>query len=494
MQISIVETGNVSYTDATCLVVPLFSDGDADSTVPGADALGLPSLRERKVFSAKAQQVYFIPTAEAEYAGVLLLGLGEQESFDAEVLRRAAGAASEIFQKQRIDRVILCVASDVPLPVEAFIEGVVLGQYDYVEYKEAPEEPVVQVKELLVAVASGEDNDAMREGCDRARLVSENTNWARDLANCPPNGLTPIDLAGHAEDMAKEVGCACTILDESELAKLGMNAILCVGRGSTNPSRLIVLEYAHPHSTRTLAMVGKGVTFDTGGISIKPGAGMHEMKWDMCGAAAVLGAMKSICELKPKVRVICVVPAAENKTGADAYLPGDIIKTYSGKTVEVHNTDAEGRMLLADALSYTTQTYTPDATVDVATLTGACVVALGHYAAGVMANDDDVLSSLKRAAEASGERVWPMPLWKDYSKLIEGTHADLCNIGPAGEAGMITAGCFLQEFVGEMPWAHLDIAGMAWGAKHIPYWDSHHATGFGVRLLTQWVLDEANSA
>ncbi|MCH7908315.1 MAG: hypothetical protein IIB38_01715, partial [Candidatus Hydrogenedentes bacterium] len=244
MHISIVETGNVSYTDTTCLVVPLFSDDDADWTVPEADALGLPSLRKRKVFSAKAHNVYFIPTATAEYAGVLLLGLGEQESFDAEVLRRSAGAASEIFQKQRIDRVILSVASDMPLPVEAFIEGVVLGQYDYVAYKEAPEEPVVRVEELLVAVGSGEDNDAVREGCDRARLVSENTNWARDLANRPPNGLTPIDLAGHAEDMAKEVGCACTIMDESELAELGMNAILCVGKGSTHPPRLIVLEYA----------------------------------------------------------------------------------------------------------------------------------------------------------------------------------------------------------------------------------------------------------
>jgi leucyl aminopeptidase len=215
---------------------------------------------------------------------------------------------------------------------------------------------------------------------------------------------------------------------------------------------------------------------------------MHEMKFDMCGAAAVLCTMLNVTAIKPKVNVVCVVPAVENMTGPAAQVPGDIVRAYNGKTIEVHNTDAEGRLILADAMAYTVDKYKPDYMVDLATLTGACVVALGHYAAGLFDNNDALRNQLMAAAEVSGERVWPLPLDEDYEKLIEGTHADVCNIGPRGEAGAVTAAAFLKQFVGETPWAHLDIAGTAWGGKHISYLDPKHATGYGVRLLTAWIL------
>jgi len=218
---------------------------------------------------------------------------------------------------------------------------------------------------------------------------------------------------------------------------------------------------------------------------------MHEMKFDMCGAAAVLGAMRTVVQTRPPINVVCVAPAAENVVGSRAQKPGDIVRAYNGKTIEVNNTDAEGRLILADALAYTVEHYQPDKIVDLATLTGAAIVALGHYAAGVMATDDDLYASLQAAADATGERIWRLPLWDDYSKLIEGTHADLSNIGPAREAGTIVGGCFLKEFVGDTPWAHIDIAGTAWGGKNIPYLNPKHATGYGVRMLSEWIRREA---
>jgi leucyl aminopeptidase len=268
-----------------------------------------------------------------------------------------------------------------------------------------------------------------------------------------------------------------------------MNALLGVARGSAQPPRLIILEHHYSDDVKTVALVGKGVTFDTGGISIKPAASMHEMKYDMCGAAAVLCAFMTLAELRPAINVIAVVPAAENMTGDAAQRPGDIVRAYNGKTIEVHNTDAEGRLILADAMAYAVDKYKPAAMVDAATLTGACVVALGFYAAGLFTNNQELADSLIAAGNATGERLWQLPLWPDYEKLIEGTHADLCNIGPR-EGGAISAAAFLKEFVGDTPWAHLDIAGTAWGVKNIPYWSTDHATGFGVRLLTNWVLNQ----
>ncbi len=487
-----VESDAVSFDKSSALIIPFFEDLTEGFTccATDADLTALTAEKERGTLSGKAQEVFYLPTPSSDYTGIVVLGLGKYGNFDAEVLRRAAGAACAVFSKQNITHVLLDDSSGLALPIEAFIEGILLGQYDYVEFKKTPKQTPVYVDTITLIAASAEGTDEIQAGCKRCIIACESTNWARDLANSPPAHMTPKILADKAAAMAKEVGCSCTIFDEKDMDKMGMGALLGVSFGSAEPPRLIVLEYKHPDATRTVAMVGKGVTFDTGGISIKPSSQMHEMKYDMCGSTAVLGAMRTICLNKPNINVLCVVPTTENKTGANAMVPGDIVRAYNGKTIEVHNTDAEGRLILADALAYTVDKYKPDAIIDTATLTGACVVALGHYAAAVLGNDEELAGELQLAAEASGERVWPLPLWDDYSRLMKGTHADLCNIGPPGEAGTITAAAFLKEFVGDTPWAHLDIAGVAWGGKHIPYLDPNHASGYGVRLFSQWILEQ----
>ena len=492
MHLHVVVPSDAIMTDATCVLLPIYEDGDRTygALLEAGDVKTLEALAKRDLLRGKARETYFLPTPSSPYAGIMTLGLGKRDSADAETLRRVTGAACGVWKRQNIARLLFDASGDHAVPVEALVEGVILGQYDFTTYKKEPDSPPTLVEEIQIVVANDDGIESIRKGCGRTVLVCENANWARDLANTASNDLTPSVLAAHAEMMAKDVGCDCEILDEDEMTRLGMDALLGVSAGSSEPPRLILLHYRHEEASQTIALVGKGVTFDTGGISIKPAADMHEMKYDMCGAAAVLGAMKSICQMKPKVNVVCVVPTVENKTGADAQMPGDIVRAYNGKTVEVHNTDAEGRLILADAMAYTVDHYKPNVMVDVATLTGAVIFGLGHYAAGVMTNDDELVHELRLAADATGERIWQLPLWPDYCALIEGTHADLCNIGPRGEAGSITAGAFLKEFVGDTPWMHIDIAGTAWGAKKIPYLDSRFASGYGVRLLTQWVLDE----
>lgn len=493
MKLHVYTPGQVELSASTALVLPRFEDVEQawGDSLAEADAQAFEAIIQDEGFKGKKAECYLLPTPSSAYRCVVLMGVGKFNTFDAEVLRRSAGEVSSAIKSHSIDHVVLDSTHAESLPVEAFIEGIILGGYDFTTYKAQPDTPPVEVNEISVVVANEAVLPQLREGCARTAITCKNVNWARDLGNTPANGLTPKIMGEYAQGFANDTGMKCTLFDDAALTKEGMNGILSVSQGSSEEARLIVLEYTHPEAEQTLAVIGKGVTFDTGGISLKPGNGMHEMKFDMCGAAAVLGAMKTIGELKPKINVIGVVPAAENKTGAEAYVPGDIIKMYNGKTVEVHNTDAEGRMLLADALAYTEKTFAPDAMVNFATLTGACVVALGHYAAGVFSNDDPLVGELQLAAQASGERVWPLPLWDDYCKLVEGTHADICNIGPPGEAGAITAAAFLKNFVEKSRWAHVDIAGVAWGGKNISYQNPKHASGYGVRLITQWVLDES---
>jgi len=491
MKIHVIPGGSEEVTTRSAWVIPCFEKTDIpwSNRLTDSEIESLKTVVESGQFSAKKQESYTFPTPAGKQGAIVLLGLGAHEDFDAEILRRGAGKMVSSLQTHRLSHVCVDVASDEAIPMEAFIEGIMLAQYDFKTYKSEPENPTTTVDEIDIVTQDEEALDELREGCARAAMMCHNVNWARDLGNTPANHLTPTALAAQASEMAKQTGIKCTILDEAKILSEGLNGIACVSQGSSEEARLIILEYSHEKAEQTLALIGKGITFDTGGISIKPSEGMEEMKFDMCGAAAVLGAMKTIAELKPAVNVIAVVPAAENKTGPEAYVPGDIIKMYNGKTVEVHNTDAEGRMLLADALSYVAEKYKPNAMIDTATLTGAVVVGLGHYAAGIFGNHDGLITDIQVAGDASGERVWPLPLWDDYCRLVEGTHADLCNIGPRGEAGSITAAAFLKNFVGDTPWVHVDIAGTAWGGKHIPYWDPNHATGFGVRLFTQWVLD-----
>jgi leucyl aminopeptidase len=296
--------------------------------------------------------------------------------------------------------------------------------------------------------------------------------------------MTPTLLAQQARALARRRGLKCTVLGRSQLERLGMGMLLGVAKGSSEEPRLILLEYRPKGALRTLCYVGKGITFDTGGISIKPAASMDEMKFDMCGGAAVLGALDAIAALALPVNVIGVIPACENMPGGSAVKPGDILKSYTGKHVEVLNTDAEGRLILGDALAYAVERYKPDGVVDLATLTGACVVALGHYASGAISNAATFQEQVVQAANRAGDPVWPLPGFPEYEEALRGKTADLQNIGPR-EGGAITAGLFLKQFVGQTPWVHLDIAGTASGVKNVGHIPNEGATGVGVAILVE---------
>ncbi len=493
MQVDVVNCGDVAFdAGESCLVVPLYA-GELplnSEVLKEEHELVLQALADKEILSGKAQACYYLPTPHGQYGGVLVAGVGPRGQADAEALRRVAGAACGLLTSHRVEHLCVDVSHFPELPVAAFFEGVVLGQYAFELYKSPKGDtpPKITVSHFTAIVGGEADGAAVSELCQAAVLKAVGTNGARRLADTPSNEMTPSALAEFAVGIGENADCTCTVLDQMQMASLGMGALLGVAKGGGEAPKLIVLEYRPKGAKKTLAMAGKGVTFDSGGISIKPGDQMHEMKYDMCGAAAVLCAMLAIVELRPCVNLVAVVPAVENKPDAEAQTPGDIVRAYNGKTIEIHNTDAEGRLILADALAYLVDKYNPDAVIDLATLTGACVVALGHYAAGMLGNDEALMDAVDRAAEASGDRVWRLPLWEDYCKLIEGTHADLCNIGPKGEAGAIMGAALLKEFVGDTPWVHLDIAGTAWGGKHIPYLNEKHATGYGVRLLAEWVL------
>lgn len=484
------DTDGIGRGDAV-LVAFCWKGGPPLSSLATAEEKELEArLVSKGVFDGSAQSAYFVPDHHG--GGLLLAGLGDQEKATAESARRTGGKAAALLSENRIAAIVVDGRGVAVSHIVAFLEGVVLGQYRYDAYKKPAEKAPVAVTKADVLVY--EESAKAGPAIERAMIACAAANWARDLAHMPSNDLTPTALSGIVRDLAKETGAACDILDEDKLFKLGMNLLIAVSRGSDERATLSILHYTHPEAKKTVALVGKGVTFDTGGISIKPAAGMHEMKYDMCGAAAVLGAMKAIGRLKPKINVVCAVPSAENMTGPDAMTPGEIIKGYNGLTVEIHNTDAEGRLILADALAYVAEKYAPDMMVDVATLTGAVIVGLGHYAAAVMSHNSDIPKRMGAASCATGELIWELPLWQDYVDVMKGTHADLTNASARREAGSITAGGFLSKFAGATPWAHIDIAGTAWGAKGVPYYNGDYVTGWGVRLLTQWLINEAEDA
>jgi len=367
---------------------------------------------------------------------------------------------------------------------EPFLEGFFLGRYQYKGFK-VEKKPATTLKEInFLAAAKPKLAGMAQSAFNRA----EATNLARDLGNHPGNHFKPTDFKAACEQVATQHELMFEALDETAMAKEGMGCLLGVSRGSEEPAFLNILEYHVSKDAPTLMLVGKGLTFDAGGISLKPAGGMHEMKHDMCGGAAVLGAMQIIAQEKPKVNVVALIPSSENMPDGKAVKPGDVLTAFNGTTVEVQNTDAEGRLILADAISYGVKRFEPVAVVDVATLTGACVVALGHYNSGYQCNQNKLASQIEKAATQTGDPVWRMPHHEVYEKDIEGTLSDLKNVG-AREGGMITAGLFLQHFAGKVPWAHIDIAGTAWSAERIPFYPDKGATGTATRLLADLAVN-----
>ncbi len=408
-----------------------------------------------------------------------LAGGGQRDRFNSAELRKLSGAAFRALKPKGVRSIVL--ALDDAFRSDEFgaaaVEGAVLADLEADRYKTDPKKNEKQVASFAVLGAS-------EPAVNRGRVIAESQNFTRQLANEPSNVLTPMQLAERAREMAAQQGLESEVLDQDRMRQLGMGALLGVAQGSAEPPALIVVRYkpANPTSPDHLGLVGKGVTFDTGGISIKPAEGMEKMRYDMAGGAAVLGAMRAIAQLKPSVRVTAFVPAVENMPGSRAQRPGDIVTTLNGKTVEVLNTDAEGRMILIDTLTYA-QRLGCTHLVDAATLTGAIVVALGAVNAGVFSNNDAFVSKLMAAAQAEGEKMWRMPVDDEYKEALKTPFADLQNIG-GRPAGSVTAAMFLRDFVGDTPWVHLDIAGTAWLDDPKPYL-AKGASGIGVRTFVQ---------
>jgi leucyl aminopeptidase len=422
---------------------------------------------------------------------LLVVGLGEREALDAEKLR--ALAATAVGEAQKVEATSLAWQlpsfEDEAAAAEALVTGTILGDYRFERFKgkgtdDEDEEPPVRLDSLtLLAPAE------LAGAAETARVYSEAANRARDLQETPANFARPEDLAARAEEIAAgNDKVTVEVLDGDAIRAKGMGGIAAVTQGGPVDARLIVLHYRGGGAGPTLGFIGKGVTFDTGGIVLKPGAGMQEMKFDMSGASAVLEATAAIAELGLPIDLITVVPSTENMPSGTAVKPGDVITQYNGKTVEVNNTDAEGRLILADALAYAIE-LGAERVIDMATLTGAVVIALGSTYAAVVSNDDELAAELSAAGEESGELVWRLPLHDEYRALMKGTVADLSNLAKKREAGTITASAFLEEFVDETPWAHIDIAGTAWDVNRA--YTGKGGSGYGVRLLVQLVRDLA---
>ena len=442
-------------------------------------------------FTGKEGQtlVVYPPAGQGEASRLLAVGLGK-EAPSQESWRKCGGVVAGVCQKKRVRRVVMVLPAGLVLPAsataQALTEGLILGSYRFDRYKTVTEdeERPLAIEELVLIA---EELKTARQGAALGLNGALAACRARDMANEPANHWTPTDFAAYGKELARRHGLKCTVLGKTELAKLKMGGLLGVNQGTSEPPQMVIVEYrTGKRGVPTLMLVGKGLTFDSGGISIKPSANMHEMKYDMCGGAAVLACLEAMAQERPRgLDVVAIVPATDNMPGPGALKPGDIITQHNGKTVEIISTDAEGRLILADALAYGIKKFKPAAVIDLATLTGAVIVGLGHHLTGLMSNDDKLAAQIIRAGQESGEPVWRLPLGKDYRKQIESKVADLKNVGDQG-AGTITAGVFLQEFVGEIPWAHLDIAGTAWNFTEKAYVPKG-PSGIGVRLLLELI-------
>jgi leucyl aminopeptidase len=421
---------------------------------------------------------------------ILLTGLGKREEFDLERWRGASSKAGQFIRNSGIRQFVVPIVrwsifSEEDL-AEAFVTGLVLGTYQFNEFKTLDREKIKEIGEVVLLAESDETMPSLQKGLRTGQVISEAVTLARDLVNGPSNQVTPGALAEKASQIAHSQGFDVQVLEVSQAESLGMGAFAAVARGSQEPGKFIILEYNAGKGLDTIVLVGKGITFDSGGISIKPSERMERMKDDMSGGAAVLGAMQAASKLQIPLHVVGLIPATENLPDGKAYKPGDILKTLSGQTVEVISTDAEGRLILCDALTYSLR-YEPKAIVDLATLTGACVIALGDYVSGLFGNDETLVKQIEEASKKTGEKVWRLPLWDEYFDYIKSDVADFKNVGTRA-AGAIIGGIFLSKFVKTTPWVHLDIAGPASIDKERAYIPSG-GTGAGVRLLIQWLRD-----
>ena len=457
----------------------------ADEALDGA----LRRLIDLGDFEGKHKQTAILYTNDAITAPRLaVVGMGKSDEFDAEKAREAAGEIACQFRDLGVKTIGIPTPSDAPPEmIQAATEGSILALYQFNQHKTEGLDDIKELDAITFLISDEDGKSPLEKAVILGSAIARGTTLARDLSNQPGNQLTPTILAKKAQEVAEATGLKCEVFDLAELKEKGFGTLVAVAQGSQEEPRFITLEYIPEGGEReTVVFVGKGITFDTGGISLKPGKGMEEMKHDMSGAAAVLGAMQVIGNIKPNLHVVGLIAASENMPSGTAIKPGDVVTSYSGKTVEIINTDAEGRLVLADALGYAGR-YEPQAVIDLATLTGAVIVALGNFTAGMMGTNQDVMNRLQAAGEKTHERVWQLPLWDDYDEQIKSDTADVKNVGD-GTAGSIAGAAFLKKFAEGYPWVHLDIAGTAWdmkGSSYVP----KTASGFGVRLLVQLAQD-----
>lgn len=499
MQIT-VQVGRAEATAAELLVLThcegeALSKQDAtplDRALSGA----LTKLVQSREFEGKANELLLYHTQGTVPAQRLVFaGLGKKKEVTLETIRQAMGSAAKRARQAKVGSYAVTLPTMTPEGTswmevaQAMVEGAILGSYQFTVYRSEAASGQ-DVAEMKILIPQKRQLRQVAEGIRRGVATAEATVFVRDLCNHPSNVLTPTRVAEEAKTLAKAEGIAVKILEQKEMERLGMGALLGVARGSQEPPKFIVLEYngSRKKDERPVVLVGKTITFDTGGISLKPAENMEHMKADMTGGAEVLASIRAAARLKLPLRLVSILPVAENMPGGRAMKPGDIVKTLSGKTVEVQNTDAEGRLILADGLAYAMR-YKPAALIDIATLTGACVVALGQFAIGMFGTDRALKEQVRKSGQKTGERVWEMPLWEEYFEQLKSDVADMRNIGGRG-GGMITAALFLSKFVGDCPWVHLDIASTDWSERERAYVPKG-PTAIGTRLLVQYLIDRS---
>ena len=498
MEINVI-AGDIAQIEADAIVVNLFEGvdqpGGATAAVDKALDGAISSLIGRGEIKGKFGEVSIIHTFGKLPAGIVAVaGLGKRQDFNVNKIRGVAGESCRSLRKLNCRKIATILhgagTGDIELEAsaEAIAEGALLGLYSFNKYKK-PE--YADVEEMLVVVREEGKTPVLEPAVHKGKAIAEATNLARDMVNEPANYMTPTRMAEAAKEIATKYNLELKVFDPKDMEAMGMEALLGVAKGSSQPPQLISLSYkGDERSEKALGFLGKGITFDSGGISIKPSEGMGEMKDDMAGAAAVMAALGAIAQLKPQINVTAIIPATENLPSGTALKPGDVLKAMNGKTIEVISTDAEGRLILADALSYA-QKLGLSPLIDLATLTGACRIALGTLYSGLFSNDQDLADKVLRAAERTGERIWQMPLPEEYKEQNKSEIANVKNTGNR-YGGAITAALFLAEFVDNTPWVHLDIAGTASSNKESGY-TVKGATGVGVRTLVELALNAAKS-
>ena len=495
-----VEKAKIDQKQTSLLIIGVF-EGEQDFSQskeldPSVFASIKETLENKEFRGTFGSSILVYTLGRGPMKKIMLLGLGKREKFTDESARISAGKAALKAKELGVREFSLLQFSNLDEGlIEAMTEGIALALYSFDKYKahDSSKDPEIKIDEVAILINS--DSPKFQSVAERASLVAEAVNFGRDLANLPPNDCPPAHLASVAISLAQEYGMKARVIDRYELENMGMEGIVAVGKGSNNPPKLIILEYAgasgDSQAQKPYLLVGKAVTFDTGGISIKPGEKMDEMKFDKCGGCTVLAVMRAAASMKLAVNIVAIVPSVENMPSSTSYRPGDIIRMYNGKTVEVLNTDAEGRMILADALAYGISTYSPKAVFDIATLTGAAIIALGANVAAVVGTNKQLTDRLHKLADKTGEKMWELPLYDEFHEQLKSTYADMRNIG-GKPGGAITAAAFLSNFVNGVPWVHVDIAGTAW-TQEGTYERSYNpkgATGFGVRTLVKLLMED----